>query len=391
MRLKPTDVVVIDAVRSPLGRRGDGCFRELSAARLSASVVDALLLRNPALDPDAVEDLIWGCTNQAAEQGGNLARIALLLSGLPQTVPAQTVNRLAASSMTALHIGTQGIRSGAGDCYIVGGVECKGGATLNHELDPILGRVTARAAARPAAVAELLAHTHAIDRQLQDSYALRSHERARRMQRDGDWEAELVSVEGVDEHGYLRQIRHDEWLHHGIGREQLEACKPVLTNRDGGSVTRGNMAPPADGASALLLMSAEKARLLSLKPRARVLAMAVTACDPAVGGLGVITAVEKLLDQSGLALADIDLIELHEESAAQVLAVLKELELLNKLDDRVNLCGGAIALGDPPGCSGARICTTLLHQMQRRDAGLGLALVSAGMGQGVATLFERLN
>ncbi|MBV1787709.1 acetyl-CoA C-acyltransferase [Marinobacterium sp. D7] len=390
MKLRPTDVVVIDAVRSPLGRSGDGCFRQLNAERLSARVIDALLSRNPELDPFTVEDLIWGCTSQVGEQGGNMARVALLLSSLPQTVPAQTVNRLAASSMTALHLAAQGILSGAGDCYIVGGAECKLRSAITEEPDPTLGRVTARAAANPAAVAELLAHTHAVDRQLQDSYALRSHERARRTLQEGGWESELVPIEGVDAHGYMRLIGGDEWLQEPISQEQLDGCRPLL-KMDGGSVTTGNLSAAADGASALLLMSAERAQLSALKPRARIRAMALTACDPAVAGLGAVTAVEKLLDRCNLTLADIDLIELHEESAAQVLAVLKELDLTERLDDRINLCGGAIALGDPLGCSGARICTTLLHQMPRRGANLGLAMTSAGMGQGVATLFERLS
>lgn len=390
MKLKPTDVVVIDAVRSPLGRSGEGCFRELNAERLSAQVIDALLSRNPNLDPFTVEDLIWGCACQAGEQDGNMARIALLLSSLPQNIPAQTVNRLAASSMTALHLAAQGILSDAGDCYIVGGADCGRWSVPAEAFEPTLGRVTARAAANPAAVAELLAHTHTIDRLSQDSYALRSHERARRTQQEGGWESELVSLEGVDAHGYMRQICTDEWLQEPISRELLDGYRPLLKT-DGGSATKGNLAAAADGASALLLMSAERARLSSLQPRARIRAMALTACDPAVGGLGVVTAVEKLLDRSGLTLADIDLIELHEESAAQVLAVLKELNLTERLDDRINLCGGAIALGDPPGCSGARICTTLLHQMQRRGANLGLAMISVGMGQGVATLFERLD
>jgi len=392
MKLKPTDVVVIDAVRSPLGRRGDGCFRESRAERLSALVIDALLARNADLDPASVDELIWGCADQSAAQGKNMARRAALLSVLPMSVPALTVNRLEASSMTALHLAAQAILSGCGESFIVGGVEHMGHVQACRVLDlePVLDRVTARAAASIGAVGELLAHTHAIDRQMQDRFALRSYQRAYQAAQQGRWDDELVPIAGLDEHGYPRLIRMDERIQEKLVPEQLAAYRATY-RMDGGSVTVGNMSAPADGASALLLMSAERARAAALKPRARVRAMAVTACDPAVGGLGAVTAAEKLLDRSGLTLDDIDLFELHEQSAALVLAVLKELNLLDRLDDRINPCGGAIALGDPLGCSGARICTTLLHQMARQEAHLGLAMISVGMGQGVATLFERLN
>ncbi|MBR9884940.1 MAG: acetyl-CoA C-acyltransferase [Oceanospirillales bacterium] len=391
MTVKPSEPVVIDAVRSTITRCGDGGFRNLDAQQLSAAVIDGLLARNPGVDLDGVDELIWGCADTTCAQEGNLARWALLLSRLPHSVPAQTVNRLGASSMTAVHLAAQAVLAGSGECYIAGGVEHSGGVMPPMASGaPRLARITATAALSRDKVGELLAHTHAIDRRMQDEYALRSHRLAQRAVVDGTFEQQLVTVPGLDPHGYLRPLKVDELIVPDLSLDRLAGYEPSV-RRSGGSVTEANTAAAADGASALLIMSAGRASALGLKPRARIRAVAVTACDPAVGALAAVTALEKLLDQSGLSLADIDLFDIHEECAAQTLAILKELELLDRLDDSVNLNGGAIALGDPSGCSGARICTTLLHLMAAREAALGAAVITAGLGQGVATLFERLD
>lgn len=383
------DVLVIDAVRTPLALSAGGGFGQQRAEALSALVIDALLKRNPAVEPESVDELFWGCANQSGEQGGNLARNALLLTRLPQQVPAITLNRLCASSMSALHLGAQMILSGCGETCIVGGVEHQGHRPMEGlDLDPRLSLKTTRAAMRLEASAQLLAKAHRISRDAQDRYAQRSHQRAAEAQRQGDWDDQLIPVPGVDSQGAPCLIRGDEAVRPGMTLETLGRFAP-LPGLCEGTVTAGNGAAVTDGASALLLVSAARARLLGLEPLARVKGMSVTGCDPAAMGLGSVTAMEKLLDATGLKLTELDLIELNEVFAAQVLAVLKELFLLDQLDERINLQGGAIALGDPPGCSGTRLCTTLLHQMRQRQARLGLATQCVRMGQGVATLFER--
>ncbi len=392
MSLKPTDAVIVDAIRTPMARSRDGGFRHVRAEQLSACVIDALLARNPAVDPGSIDDLIWGCVNQTGEQGFNIARNAALLTRLPQLIPAQTVNRLCASSMTALHSAAQGIMSGCGETYIVGGVEHMGHVPMTQGLDPnpALSLHTTRAAMMMGATAELLARTHNISREEQDRFALRSHQRAHAARSEGRWAEQLIAVEGHDEHGFRCLIDSDEVIRSDTHPEALASLRPAFDPVQG-TVTAGNASALSDGASALLVVSAARAQALGLEPMARVRAMSVTACDPAVMGLGPVTAVEKLLDETGLGVADIGLMELNEAFAAQALAVLKELQLLERLDSGINLEGGAIALGHPLGCSGARICTTLLHQMRQRDVRFGLATLCVGMGQGVATLFERLD
>ncbi|SEG47482.1 acetyl-CoA C-acyltransferase FadA [Marinobacterium lutimaris] len=391
MSIQASDVVIIDALRTPMGRSKGGAFRQVRAEELSAVCLRALLARNPAPDPADIEDVIWGCVNQTLEQGANIARNSALLAGLPHSVAGQTINRLCGSSMSALHSAAQAIQSGNGDCFIVGGVEHMGHLAMDHGIDfnPALSKQVTKASMMMGLTAELLGQMNAISREQQDQFAARSHRLAHQAQLEGRWQNEIIATEGMDERGFKILVEQDEVIRPDTSVETLATLKPVFNPR-GGTITAGSSSAISDGASALLVMSADKAQQLGLKPRVRVLSMAVAGCDPSIMGYGPVPATEKALKRAGLKLADLDIIELNEAFAAQALSVLKGLNLLDQIDTRVNLNGGAIALGHPLGCSGARISTTLINLMEQRDASLGLATMCIGMGQGIATVFERV-
>lgn len=391
MSLQARDVVIVDALRTPMGRSKGGAFRHVRAEDLSARCLRALLARNPALDPAEIEDVIWGCVNQTLEQGANIARNSSLLAGLPHSVAGQTINRLCGSSMSALHSAAQAIQSGNGDSFIVGGVEHMGHLAMDHGIDinPALSKQVTKASMMMGLTAELLAQMNGITREEQDQFAARSHRLAYQAQQEGRWENEIIATEGLDERGFKVLVEQDEVIRPDTSVEALATLKPVF-NPKGGTITAGSSSAISDGASALLVMSAAKAQQLGLKPRARILSMAVAGCDPAIMGYGPVPATEKAMKRAGLSLADLDLIELNEAFAAQALSVLSGLKLRDELDNKVNLNGGAIALGHPLGCSGARISTTLINLMEQRDASLGLATMCIGMGQGIATVFERV-
>ena len=385
------EAVVVDAVRTPMGRSKGGMYRNVRAEELSAHLMRALMKRNSKLDPKEIDDVIWGCVQQTLEQGYNIARFATLLAGLPKGVSAQTVNRLCGSSMTALHSAAANIIAGLGDVYLVGGVEHMGHVPMTHgvDFDPAMNHVMAKGAGSMGLTAELLSRMHKISREDQDKFALRSHLRATDAQKKGLWKNEIVAIEGHDDAGALRMFDFDEVVRTDATIEALAKLKPVFDPK-GGSVTAGNSSAISDGASALLVMSAERAKSLGLKPMARVRAMAATGCDPSIMGYGPVSATQKALKIAGLQVKDIDLWELNEAFAAQSLPVMKDLGLLPVMEEKVNLNGGAIALGHPLGCSGSRISGTLLHLMNSRDAKLGVATMCIGMGQGVATVFEKI-
>lgn len=385
------EAVVVDAVRTPMGRSKGGMYRNVRAEELSAHLMRALMKRNSKLDPKEIDDVIWGCVQQTLEQGYNIARFATLLAGLPKGVSAQTVNRLCGSSMTALHSAAANIIAGLGDVYLVGGVEHMGHVPMTHgvDFDPAMNHVMAKGAGSMGLTAELLSRMHKISREDQDKFALRSHLRATEAQKKGLWKNEIVAIEGHDDAGALRMFDFDEVVRTDATIEALAKLKPVFDPK-GGSVTAGNSSAISDGASALLVMSAERAKSLGLKPMARVRAMAATGCDPSIMGYGPVSATQKALKIAGLQVKDIDLWELNEAFAAQSLPVMKDLGLLPVMEEKVNLNGGAIALGHPLGCSGSRISGTLLHLMNSRDAKLGVATMCIGMGQGVATVFEKI-
>lgn len=373
-----------------MGRSKGGMFRHVRAETLSAQLVNALFARNPKLDANEVEDVIWGCVNQTLEQGYNIARNLALLTGIPHTVPAQTVNRLCGSSMQALHAAAQAIMAGQGDVFVVGGVEHMGHLPMGHGLDinPALSRHAARAAFQMGLTAELVGRMNGISREEQDRFGARSHQRAHAAEIEGRFKREIVPVEGHDAGGNLMPCRKDEVIRPETTPEILATLKPVF-DPVRGTITAGTSSALSDGASALLVVSGARARALGIEPLAKVHAFAAAGVSPSVMGLGPLPAAEKALRRAGLSLGNMDLVELNEAFAAQSLAVLKEMRLLDVMEEKVNLNGGAIALGHPLGCSGARICTTLLHLMRSRSASLGLATMCIGMGQGIATVFER--
>ncbi|MGJ0194215.1 acetyl-CoA C-acyltransferase FadA [Pantoea sp. RRHST58] len=385
------NVVIIDAVRTPMGRSKGGAFRQVRAEDLSAHLMRELLSRHPALNPATLDDIVWGCVQQTLEQGFNIARNAALLAEIPHRVPATTVNRLCGSSMQALHDAARAIMVGDAHACLVGGVEHMGHVPMSHGVDfhPGLGRTVAKAAGMMGLTAEMLAHMHHIGREQQDAFALRSHQRAWAATQRGDFRREIVPTYGHDADGVLKRYDVDEVIREETSLEGLAALKPAFDPVNG-TVTAGSSSALSDGAAALLVMSESRARELGMTPRARVRSMAVIGCDPSIMGYGPVPASKLALRRAGLSVEDIDIFELNEAFAAQTLPCIKDLGLLDRLDDKVNLNGGAIALGHPLGCSGARISATLLNIMERRDAQFGLASMCIGLGQGIATVFERL-
>ncbi len=375
MSLNPRDVVIIDGVRSAMGRSKGGMFRNVRAEVLSAELIKALFRRNPAAKMDEVEDVIWGCVNQTLEQGMNIARNSLLLAGLPHTVPGQTVNRLCGSSMQALHTAAAQIMTGQGDVFVIGGVEHMGHVNMMHgiDLNPAASKQYAKASNMMGLTAEMLGRMHGITRETVG----------------GRFKNEIVPIEGHDADGVRVLCDVDEVIRQDTTLEGLAALKPAFDPK-GGMVTAGTSSAISDGASAMLVMSYERAKALGLKPRAKILSMAVAGCDPAIMGYGPVPATKKALKRAGLEMKDIQIAELNEAFAAQSLPVVKDLGIMDRMEETVNLNGGAIALGHPLGCSGARITTALVNVMEQKDATLGVSTMCIGLGQGIATILQRV-
>ncbi|WP_086932436.1 acetyl-CoA C-acyltransferase FadA [Agarilytica rhodophyticola] len=392
MSLNPRDVVIVDFARTPMGRSKNGCFRNVRADDLSAHVINGLLARNEAINPEEIDDLIWGCVMQRGEQGFNVARNVLLHAGLPHTVPAQTVNRLCGSSMSALHTAAGNIMSNQGDIYLVGGVEHMGHIDMNKEVDPHpqLGLSVAKAAGSMGMTAEYLSLLHGITREQMDKFGARSHRLAAAATDKGEFDREIIPMIGHDDNGAPILVEHDQTIRRDTTEEGLAALKPAF-NPKGGTVTAGTSSQITDGASAMLVMSAERAQALGLKPIVKIKAMALAGVDPSIMGYGPVPSTQKALKRAGLTIADIDKVELNEAFAAQALPVLKDLELLDHMEEKVNLRGGAIALGHPFGCSGTRITGTLLNVMRDTDVTLGVSTMCIGLGQGITTIVERVN
>jgi len=389
--LNPRDVVIVDGVRSAMGRTKNGMFRNVRADTISAELVKALFARNPNANPEEVEDVIWGCVNQTLEQGMNVARNIAMLAELPRSVPGQTVNRLCGSSMQALHTAAAQIMTGQGDVFVIGGVEHMGHVGMMHgiDLNPAASKYYAKASNMMGLTAEMLGTMNGISREMQDQFGLISHQKAWAATLGGRFANEIVGVEGHDANGFKQLCTIDEVIRQDATLEQFAALRPAF-NPKGGTVTAGTSSALSDGASAMLLMSAERAKALGLKPRAKIRSMAVAGCEAAIMGWGPVPATEKALKRAGLSINDIQTVELNEAFAAQGLSVLKGLNLLDQAEAKVNHNGGAIALGHPLGCSGARITTTLLNVMEQKDTQLGLATMCIGLGQGIATVIERL-
>ena len=396
---------IVDAVRTPIGKFG-GALSSVRPDDLAAHVLRELLRRNPSVDKNAVEDVIIGAANQAGEDNRNVARMAALLAGLPITVPGVTVNRLCASGLQSIMDAARAIKAGEGDVYLAGGAEsmtrapfvmAKSESAFGRELtahDTTLGWrfVNPRLSKlhypfSMGQTAENVAKQYGISREDQDAFAFESQRKYARAFEKGRFRKEIVPVFIHQPKGDTALFDTDEQPRFS-SLEKLASLKPAF-QPEGGTVTAGNSAGINDGASAVLLVNEEALARYNLKPLARVVASAVAGVDPSVMGLGPIPATRKVLERAGLTLADIDLIELNEAFAAQSVACIRELGLDPA---KVNVNGGAIALGHPLGSSGARITATLLHEMQRRGEGVryGLATMCVGVGQGAAVIYEKL-
>lgn len=362
-------------------------FRDVRADDLAATVVRALVKRS-GVDPAAIEDVLLGCTQQQGEQGLNVARLVGLMADLPVEAAGATINRLCGSSLQALAQASHAIRAGAEDVHIVGGVEHMHHypMDLGIDINPRLLHRTSKGALMMGVTAEFLAQSQGISREAQDEFALASHQKAAAAASSGDLHAEIVPTWGRNEAGERTLIDADQCVRPDTSLKALSELKPAFMPGLG-TVTAGNSSPLNDGAAAMLVMSDARAKELGLTPLARVVSTAVAGVDPCVMGTGPVPATKKALERAGLALGDIDLIELNEAFAAQALACVQMLSLDT---DRVNVHGGAIALGHPLGASGARIATTLLHAMVARNASLGLATMCIGAGQGIAVVLERV-
>jgi acetyl-CoA acyltransferase len=381
------NAVVIDAVRTPIGRASadKGYFRDVRSEDLSAHVIRAIVERT-GIDPKLIEDVRWGCVQQQGEQGYDVARIAALVAGLPEETGGVTINRNCASSLQAINDAAMSVAAGCENVQIVGGVEHMEHVPMMKDYNPCpsLFRHHSEAMMQMGLTAEYLAAKYRIPRAPQDEFALRSQRLAAKATDAGEFRAEVVPTWGRDDAGRKVLLTEDQCIRRDTSIEALAALPPAF-NPEGGSVTAGNSSPTNVGAAALLVMSAEKANELGFKPLAKIRAMAVAGVNPEEMGIGPVPAIRKALKRAGLTLDQIDCIELNEAFAVQVLAVLK---LLGIGEDKVNTRGGAIALGHPLGASGARISTTLLYRMRDQGAKLGIATMCVGQGQGVATIFE---
>ncbi len=384
------NIVIIDAIRTPMGRSKNGVFRITRAEDLSAHLMQAMLKRQPNVKAKDIDDIIWGCVQQTGEQGANIARLASLQAGLPETVPATTINRLCGSSMDALHIAARAIKANDADIILVGGVEHMGHVPMTKGID-INGynRHMSQASAMMGLTADGLAKMYNVSREEQDKFAARSHALAYKATMEGTFRNEIIPTPGHDADGLPIMVETDEVIRPDVTVKSLAELRPAFDPR--GTVTAGTSSALSDGASCILVMSEEKARELNLIPRARIVSMATAGVPAAIMGYGPVPSTHKVLEKAGMTIDQIDYIELNEAFAAQAIPCLKELGLLEKMETKVNLHGGAIALGHPLGCSGARIVGTLLNVLEQNKGKFGLATMCIGMGQGIATIIERID
>ncbi len=399
-----TDVVIVDAIRTPIGALG-GVLASVRPDDLAALVIKEIIQRNK-LDPALIEEVFFGCANQAGEDNRNVARMAALLAGLPVEVAGVTVNRLCASGLNAINQAARAIKAGEGDMYIAGGVESMSRAPYSFpkaEAGFSFGNLTAWDTALgwryPSPIMKekygtdsmgetaenIAAERPHITREKQDAFALRSHRCAIAAIDSGRFAQEVVAVVIPQKKGFPKIVSTDERPRRDTSMESLSKLRPAFA-KEGGTVTAGNSSGLNDGAAALLIMSKEKAKASNLKPLARIIASASAGVPPRVMGYGPIPATKKALQRAGLQMKDIGLIELNEAFAVQSLAVMEDLDIDPEI---VNVNGGAIAIGHPLGCSGARLMTTLVHEMRLRgNVKYGLATLCVGVGQGEATIIE---
>ncbi len=398
------EAVIVEAVRTPMGRHS-GILKDIRTDDLAAHII-AKLIEKTGINKEDIEDVYFGCTNQAGEDSRNVARNASLLAGLPYTIPGATVNRLCGSGLEAVNQAGRAVETDHGDLFVAGGVESmtRGPWVMGKPIaafqrgdvqmyDSSLGwRFPNKRMAELYSLinngetAENVADKYQISREDQDKLALASHKKAIKAQQDGRLKDEVVPVSIPQRKGAPVVHEKDEGPRADTSLEILATLPPSF--KKGGTVTAGNSSPLSDGAAALLVTTPQRAEQLKLKPLARIIASATAGVHPNYMGIGPIPATEKALKRAGLTMGQIDLVELNEAFASQVLACARELGIDL---DKLNVNGGAIALGHPLGCSGARLVTTLLHEMRKRGSRYGLATMCIGVGQGIATVFERIH
>ena len=396
------EVLIVDACRTPIGRYG-GALASVRPDDLAAATIRALIERT-AVPPASIDDVIFGCANQAGEDNRNVGRMAALLAGLPVTVPGQTVNRLCGSGLQAVVSAAHAIRAGEGELFVAGGVESMSRAPwvmlkpktgfprgVPEMADSLLGwrfvnpKMPEEWTIGLGETAEVVADLYGVSREEQDAFALRSQQRAAEATAEGHFADEIVPVEVPQRRAPAEIVSADEHPRPDSSAATLAGLRPAF-RKSGGTVTAGNASGLNDGAAALLVTSAEAAARLGKKPLARILSSAVAGVDPDKMGIGPVPASRKALERARIGVADLGLVEMNEAFAAQSVACLRELELD---PDIVNVSGGAVALGHPLGSSGARILTTLVHEMSRREVRYGLATMCIGVGQGIAMVVER--
>ena len=398
------EAVIVEAVRTPMGRHG-GILKDVRTDDLGAFII-AKLVEKTGINKEEIEDVYFGCTNQAGEDSRNVARNAALLAGLPYTIPGATVNRLCGSGLEAINQAGRAVETDHGDLFVAGGVESmtrgpwvigkpansfqRGDVTMydsslgwrfpNKRMGELYSLIN------NGETAENVAEKYHINRQDQDEFALGSHLKALKAHEEGRLKEEIIPFEIPQRNGTPIIHSKDEGPRADTSLEKLAALQPSF--KKGGTVTAGNSSPLSDGAAALFVTTPQKAEQLKLKPMVRIVASATAGVHPNYMGIGPIPATQKVLKRAGLTMDQIDLVELNEAFASQVLACARELGIDLK---KLNVNGGAIALGHPLGCSGARLMTTLIHEMKKRGSRYGLATMCIGVGQGIATIVERVN
>jgi len=381
------EVVIVEGVRSPIGRR-KGQFRETRPDELAAVVLEELVSR-AGVDKGMVEDVILGCVSQSGEQGGNIARTAALIAGFPDYVPGVTIDRQCGSSQQAVHFGSQAILSGDMDIVIAGGVESMTRVPMFSNMQgakPSEKLTDQYEIINQGLSAERIAEKWGFSRQQLDAYAVKSHERAQNAIDTGLYDKEIVSIDVSDEQGDSQKVTTDEGPRPGTTEQVLAGLKPAFDEQ--GVITAGNASQMSDGASAVLLMSKEKADELGLKPKARIIARTVVGSDPTLMLTGPIAATKKVLEKAGLLIEDMDRYEVNEAFAPVPLAWLSDI---GGDPDKLNVNGGAIALGHPLGATGTKLLVSLVHELERSDSRYGLLAICEGMGMANATIIERIS
>jgi acetyl-CoA acyltransferase len=389
------EAVIVSAVRTAVGKAPRGALRSVHPTDLAATVIRSAVERVPGLDPKEIDDVMLGCAMPEAEQGLNMARVALLRAGLPTDVPGQTVNRFCASGLQTIALAAQQVMSGMGDVVVAGGAESMSAVPMGgHHFapNPAMAEMSPDVYLGMGLTAENVARRYEVSREDQDAFALRSHQRAIAAIDAGLFRDEIVPIDV--EHVWFENGRvqrstmifdTDEGPRRDTSAEALAKLKPVFAVN--GTVTAGNSSQTSDGAAAVVVMSREKADALGVKPLARFVSFAVAGVPPDIMGIGPVAAIPKALKQAGLTIDQIDLIELNEAFAAQALAVIRALELD---EEKVNVNGGAIALGHPLGCTGAKLTVQILHELRRRGGRYGLITMCIGGGMGAAGIVEML-